>query len=329
MTNHGSDLLQILIFEFPERWASGRMDAAIAKRMETLKRRADPNSPGAGQRTPKRQARQSLVLDAGQRSAHSEPGTSKMLDTPSPKYAHKGSALGDNSLREPRHPSRTTHGDTNELWEYIRPRLTLYTSPEIPTTGYVDQLINLPRVRNLHWNTKWLTAHPFKDFKTKDISAMIIQVTGRVGRQPCTRCEKGTGPFRGCVMMSTDAPKKVASVLASCANCTYHYGDRLCSERTSSTEQPARGSIAHDTRSAGSIVGEQADVAGDADIDEGDSLVWNATTQVARRSKERRWSEPSAGDQAANGVMRTPRPPAIEAAPSGRPYASWPGKSNG
>lgn len=111
------------------------------------------------------------------------------------------------------------------MWDYIKPHLKKTTT--IPDKGWVKELLPLPRVRNLRWNpdraSDWHETHP------RDISCMIIQVTGDAAPQPCSKCANGKGPFAGCVVISRDAPPHVRARMVSCANCNYHNRQVDCS----------------------------------------------------------------------------------------------------
>ena len=127
----------------------------------------------------------------------------------------------------PKEPS--PDGDAAVLWGYLQPHLSKYRGPDIPAQGWVRQLVTLPRVRDVDWNTPWLSAHPFSDTNPRDISALIIQVTGEPAPQPCNKCATGRGPFASCVVISTRAPNGPLGNILSCANCFYHFGQTYCS----------------------------------------------------------------------------------------------------
>lgn len=289
--------------------------------METLKRQREGSSPlGKGERTPKRRAYGSLVRDA---SPHSQLGSATLLEAPRPNLPSGVTKHSDLPLSEPRDPLNPPKGDFNELWEYIRPRLAMYKGHDVPTLGWVDKMIHLPRVRDLHWNTPFTNIHPFRDYKPRDISSMIMHVTGEEAPRPCTKCEEGNGPFKGCVMISRDVSGLLAKALSSCANCTYHYGARHCSHSPQFAEKSTPGSTADNKRPGDPAVGDQGSSDGDADGEDEDILAGNATSRVVRNGKEHRWGAPST--DGAN--TKTVAPVAIEMAPSGRPYSKWFGKS--
>ncbi|KAH6632341.1 hypothetical protein F5144DRAFT_573747 [Chaetomium tenue] len=126
------------------------------------------------------------------------------------------------------------------LWSYLQPHLVKHKGPDIPISGWVPQLITLPKVRDLNWNTAWLTTHPFNDTNPRDISALIIQVTGELAPEPCDRCRNGVGPFRSCIMISSKADSGPLSSVFACANCFYHCGQTRCSHKPWGAERASR-----------------------------------------------------------------------------------------
>lgn len=139
------------------------------------------------------------------------------------------SSVADNSLKHSEGPLR---GNWQTLWNYLGPFMVDHTGEKPPQEGWVSHLINLPRVRDIEWNTPWIFTHPFRDSKPRDISAVIIQVTGELAPTPCQKCAKGKGPFKGCVMISSGAQYPPLRRVFACANCFYHYGQTFCSHKT-------------------------------------------------------------------------------------------------
>ncbi|KAK3324038.1 hypothetical protein B0T19DRAFT_427561 [Cercophora scortea] len=121
--------------------------------------------------------------------------------------------------------------DWKTLWTYLQDFLVRHKGPDLPQKGWVRQLITLPRVRNLEWNVERLTLHPFLDSQPRDVSAVIIQVTGELAPNPCTKCRDGKGPFQGCVMIAETAHPGPLNSIFACANCFYHYGQTYCSHK--------------------------------------------------------------------------------------------------
>ena len=126
------------------------------------------------------------------------------------------------------------------LWSYLQPHLVKHKGPNIPRSGWVPQLITLPKVRDIDWNTAWLTTHPFNDTNPRDISALIIQVTGELAPEPCERCRNNIGPFRSCIMISSKADSGPLRSVFACANCFYHFGQSKCSHKQWGAERASR-----------------------------------------------------------------------------------------
>lgn len=123
------------------------------------------------------------------------------------------------------------------MWDYIQPHL--HHTRTIPASGHVKELLPSTRVRDLKWNPN--TTRSFVENKPKDISCMIIQVTGEQAPNPCSECAKGKGLFDGCVVIDRNANPEVRSCMISCANCNYHGRQSGCSLKqwVQEREQPA------------------------------------------------------------------------------------------
>lgn len=118
-------------------------------------------------------------------------------------------------LRAP--PLAAESGNSKSMWEYIRPHLSLHRS--IPEKNHSRNIIHLPRVRDIKWNEERNKEHPYKDSHPRDITALIVQVTGVEAPEPCESCARGRGPFLGCIVISPEAPQEVRAAVISCANC--------------------------------------------------------------------------------------------------------------
>ncbi|KAK4226693.1 hypothetical protein QBC38DRAFT_337808, partial [Podospora fimiseda] len=116
-------------------------------------------------------------------------------------------------------------------WDLVQPFLTNHKGINVPEGGYVKLLLELPRLRDFDWNTEWIDTHPFIDTKPRDISTLIMQLTGDIAPNPCTKCASGRGLFKSCIMLSADAPKLPLANIFCCANCFYHFGQTYCSHK--------------------------------------------------------------------------------------------------
>lgn len=122
------------------------------------------------------------------------------------------------------------------MWDYIQPHL--HHTRTIPASGHVKELLPSTRVRDLRWNPN--SNRSFIENKPKDISCMIIQVTGEEAPSPCSECAKGKGIFDSCIVIDRNANPEVRSCMISCANCNYHGRQSGCSikEWVQDREQP-------------------------------------------------------------------------------------------
>jgi hypothetical protein len=214
------------------------MDHVHQKRMETLRRRGQLGTPKkpkqhhARARSPflKNLARSLQKGFDSMFEAHSErdrtsassltPSDVNMMDLDQTR--HESDSDDDSEAAE--WPSGTPEpmGDGEDMWSYLQPHLVVHKGPVIPSTGWVSHLLRLPRVRELDWNTPWLAMNPFKDSQPRDISALIIQMTGDPAPSACKRCRDLKGPFTSCIMISQNAPTEPLRTILGCANCYYH-----------------------------------------------------------------------------------------------------------
>ncbi|KAL8313145.1 hypothetical protein RB593_007377 [Gaeumannomyces tritici] len=122
------------------------------------------------------------------------------------------------------------------MWKYIT-QFTKVHREEIPEKMYVRDFLALPRLRDLEWNDARQVS--FKDSVARDVSSMLMQVTGPYAAEPCTRCKKDSGPYKGCVRMPPEAPVHPQVMLYGCANCVYHGGQTHCSLQSQSKKETA------------------------------------------------------------------------------------------
>lgn len=115
--------------------------------------------------------------------------------------------------------------ESQSTWQYIKPHLKKTTT--VPNHGWVKELLPLPRVRDLRFNPN--RRSDFSETNPRDISCMIIQLTGEEAPSPCSKCSEGRGQFSSCVVISRDAPPEVRARMVSCANCNYHNRQSDCS----------------------------------------------------------------------------------------------------
>lgn len=118
-------------------------------------------------------------------------------------------------------------GNPEDMWEYILPFLKVHKT--IPDTNWVRHVIHLPRIRDLKWNEERNKDHPYRDSHPRDITALIVYITGSEAPTPCSSCVEGKGPLLGCIMISPAASEEARASVLACANCYYHCGQSQCS----------------------------------------------------------------------------------------------------
>lgn len=182
-----------------------------------------------------------------------------------------------------------------ELWEYLRPHLTVFRDKPPPMRNWVPEFLALPRVRDLKFNPRAQRKRPYTDTDDKSVAAMVLQLIGKLASLPCTRCSKGNGVFDGCVKLPPNAP--VGSRVKNCANCWYSH--QACTYETEAVPQEDN------------TVVDEDDFAREVNGEEGDL----SEVEVQHRSGNTR--------QLDAGSM-----PKISQTLSGRSYREWPGKSS-
>lgn len=181
------------------------------------RRPLDPNEPPIMEPT---EPRKGITPTASQTKAESE---SEDLDA-------DDFVTGDLdiSTRPAVPPELAQSGNADGMWEYVRPFLTKHRD-SIPVLNWVRHVIHLPRVRDIKWNEPRIKDLPYRDSHPRDITALIVQVTGVEAPMPCTACVQGKGPFKGCIMISPQASQESRDHVLACANCYYHCGQSMCS----------------------------------------------------------------------------------------------------
>ncbi|KAK4098319.1 hypothetical protein N658DRAFT_499560 [Parathielavia hyrcaniae] len=240
----------------------------------------------------------------------------RTLDTPELPMSDLEADVDPSPSVTPSHfvpgPTPQPDGDAAALWSYLQPHLIKHKDKNIPTQGWVWSVITLPRVRDLDWHSEWLSRNKFSDTHPRDITALIVQVTGDPAPTPCNRCSAGKGPFRSCVMMSSKAHSGPLRSILSCANCFYHFRQTYCSHKPRGAE---RADQILRARVDGIPPGESSD---DALVEEGgrhsdlehqdsNAIAWKADDSAAKTPGTKRKA-----------------PAAISEAEPGRLYTMWP-----
>ncbi|KAK4448009.1 hypothetical protein QBC34DRAFT_301814 [Podospora aff. communis PSN243] len=205
--------------------------------------------------------------------------------------------------------------DWKAFWDYAQAFLTVHNGPTLPDKGYVRQLITLPRVRDLKWNEVRQAQYPFQDSKPRDVSALLIQLTGEPAPEPCVRCQVGKGPFDGCIMIAREAHTDPLRTIISCANCFYHYNQTYCSHKYWASERAQ--SLLVERYKADPMLRQAFEIAEDADMDN--------TQDVITPQDEDALPPGGSSTQTPIEQSSTEHTP-IETAENGRRYDMWPGK---
>ncbi|OAA62801.1 hypothetical protein SPI_04341 [Niveomyces insectorum RCEF 264] len=149
---------------------------------------------------------------------------------------HTPGADGGNDARQ-RHPSQPKFADlpaplpsdSTALWKHISPFLVRTDARDgPPPAGYVRPFLLLPRVRDIHWNKAWIAQDPWFDATPRDITSLLVHLTGDYSAVPCRMCREGQGPYAGCVVVSHQAPCLLMAAVECCANCFYHSSQSQC-----------------------------------------------------------------------------------------------------
>lgn len=106
----------------------------------------------------------------------------------------------------------------SDLWAYIQSQL-VHTA-EMPQTTAIKYLLTRPKLRDVQYNTHH-RRREFVEDGSRDIAAMIIQVTGDEAPTICHRCRQGRGPFHGCVVVPQSAHPEAKRRYPCCGNCLY------------------------------------------------------------------------------------------------------------
>jgi hypothetical protein len=113
------------------------------------------------------------------------------------------------------------------LWAYMKQHIPRESMPQ---KRGVLELLNMPQQRNLKVNPR--KAHRgFVEKKVRDIAALAIQLTGERPPAACKRCAENKGLWKGCVIISPNAPFNLRSRYTGCANCVYHGNQTYCTIR--------------------------------------------------------------------------------------------------
>lgn len=131
-------------------------------------------------------------------------------------------------------PFISTRNDAEKFWKYIQQFLPQTPPPEMPASGYIRELLELPRLRYIYFVPG--AKRSFMASNSQEVTAMIVQMTGTRILLPCAGCRAQRGPFSGCVVLMPNAPASAREIIKSCANCHYH-GIEECEAKVAAEPQ--------------------------------------------------------------------------------------------
>lgn len=120
-------------------------------------------------------------------------------------------------------PPDLTQSTAKENWGIIEALFTDRRFPP-PDKGPLHTLLSTPRVRGLEVGSG---PRNISVLWPKDMSLLIVQLSGIEAPKPCSRCERGAGLFQTCVMLSEEVASLLQHGVCSCVNCAWksaHHG---------------------------------------------------------------------------------------------------------
>lgn len=127
-------------------------------------------------------------------------------------------SLGSHEKHEIRERKTLDNIKPGKVWTYIQSQLVHTT--EMPQTTAIKYLLALPRLRDVQYNAHH-RRREFVEAGSRDIAAIIIQVTGDEASTICNRCRQGRGPFQGCIVVPQSAHPEAKRRYPCCGNCLY------------------------------------------------------------------------------------------------------------
>lgn len=127
-------------------------------------------------------------------------------------------------------PTRTQ----DALWRSLVAEIPDINHPEVPQKGnktlfHEDLLpaLDQPRVRNVAWNPKFRGDRSHVNKYPQNILAAVTYITGKEAGEPCSKCQRGSGPFIGCILPPDSLWESTSH--KACANCIYGWQKKKCS----------------------------------------------------------------------------------------------------
>lgn len=121
--------------------------------------------------------------------------------------------------------------NSQRLWDYVQPYLIRHKRT-VPTTDFVKELLEMPRVREVELNLRSTSRPIFIDNQPAAVAAILIQLTGEFPEKTCTCCTSApAGPFATCIVIDRNANEQARARYLGCANCIYRGSDSRCNLR--------------------------------------------------------------------------------------------------
>ncbi|KAK3952833.1 hypothetical protein QBC32DRAFT_313526 [Pseudoneurospora amorphoporcata] len=181
-------------------------------------------------------------------------------------------------------------GDPKGLRRYITSQIG-GNFPDIDETE-LEVLLALPRRRDLHLK------HPIPVTHTltlKQLTSVIVQLTGLESPKACTACRRQAGPFKGCVSILPRVSVELTRLVSSsyrntCANCLYANTYNACSIKKLTKIEEKRattGVVALGGSVVGDETGDDAEDEADEEDDEEEAYEYDEQlgATVIRRSQ--------------------------------------------
>ena len=162
--------------------------------------------------------------------------------------------------------------DTRQaLWSYINSSIPELSRDTIPVPAEkkrwhkdLPAAMSQPRSREIAWNDRF-SGKRFSKKHSENILALCIYLTGKEADQPCGRCQKGLGPFSGCILPHDST--WISSSQKACANCIYNWQKLKCSHHWEDVHDAGQeGEQEGEVNAEAPVDGEEEDGA-DAPVD--------------------------------------------------------------
>ncbi|KAK2070538.1 hypothetical protein P8C59_005023 [Phyllachora maydis] len=108
--------------------------------------------------------------------------------------------------------------NSQRLWDYVQPYLIRHKRT-VPTTDFVKELLEMPRVREVELNLRSTSRPIFIDNQPAAVAAILIQLTGEFPEKTCTCCTSApAGPFATCIVIDRNANEQARASVSVTGN---------------------------------------------------------------------------------------------------------------